>query len=244
MHRYGEFVVLGSLHLCALALSGKRWVKTVILVAWRRLCLPDGNEMPVQHNWIEDVLAMLTATGLISLGIVFFNQPGLVVGGTAGLALLLHKVLPLSFGQLFFLLNVPFYWLAWKRLGGLFVAKTLVAVSAVSFLGDHLHQWLQLNQIRPLYAAMMGSVLIGIGLLILFRHRASLGGFNILCLWLQERYGLNAGKVQMGLDCTIVLSSALVTSWSVLSLSVFAAIIVNVVLATNHKPGRYNPAAA
>ena len=52
--------------------------------------------MPAQHNWIEDVLAMLTATGLISLGIVFFNQPGLVVGGTAGLALLLHKVLPLS----------------------------------------------------------------------------------------------------------------------------------------------------
>ncbi len=200
--------------------------------------------MPAQHNWIEDVLAMLTATGLISLGIVFFNQPGLVVGGTAGLALLLHKVLPLSFGQLFFMLNVPFYWLAWKRLGCLFVAKTLIAVSAVSFLGDHLHQWMQLNQIRPLYAAMMGSVLIGVGLLILFRHRASLGGFNILCLWLQERYGLSAGKIQMGMDCAIVLSSALVTSWSVLFLSVFAAIIVNVVLATNHKPGRYNPAAA
>ena len=68
------------------------------------------------------------------------------------------------------------------------------------------------------------TVLIGVGLLILFRHRASLGGFNILCLWLQERYGLSAGKIQMGMDCSIVLSSALVTSWSVLFLSVFAAI--------------------
>jgi hypothetical protein len=62
--------------------------------------------MPAKHSWLEDMLAMLTATGLISLGIVFFNQPGLVVGGTAGLALLLHKLLPLSFGQLFFMLNV------------------------------------------------------------------------------------------------------------------------------------------
>lgn len=59
--------------------------------------------MPAQHSWLEDTLAMLTATGLISLGIVFFNQPGLVVGGTAGLALLLNKLLPFSFGQLFFL---------------------------------------------------------------------------------------------------------------------------------------------
>jgi uncharacterized membrane-anchored protein YitT (DUF2179 family) len=180
--------------------------------------------MPVKHSWLEDMLAMLTATGLISLGIVFFNQPGLVVGGTAGLALLLHKLLPLSFGQLFFMLNVPFYWLAWKRLGG--------------------HQWMQINEVRPIYAALMGSALVGVGLLILFRHRASLGGFNIVCLWLQERYGISAGKVQMGLDCTIVLSSAFITSWSVLLMSVSAAVIVNVVLATNHKPGRYNPAAA
>ncbi len=200
--------------------------------------------MPAKHSWLEDLLAMLTATGLISLGIVFFNQPGLVVGGTAGLALLLHKLLPLSFGQLFFMLNVPFYWLAWKRLGGQFVAKTLLSVSAVSFFGDHLHEWMQINEVRPIYAALMGSVLVGIGLLILFRHRSSLGGFNIVCLWLQERYGISAGKVQMGLDCTIVLSSALITSLPVLLLSICAAVVVNVVLATNHKPGRYNTATA
>jgi uncharacterized membrane-anchored protein YitT (DUF2179 family) len=200
--------------------------------------------MPAKHSWLEDMLAMLTATGLISLGIVFFNQPGLVVGGTAGLALLLHKLLPLSFGQLFFMLNVPFYWLAWKRLGGQFVAKTLLSVSAVSFFGDHLHEWMKINEVRPVYAALMGSVLVGIGLLILFRHRSSLGGFNIVCLWLQERYGISAGKVQMGLDCTIVLSSALITSLPVLLLSICAAVVVNVVLATNHKPGRYNTATA
>ena len=200
--------------------------------------------MPAKHSWLEDMLAMLTATCLVSLGIVFFNQPGLVVGGTAGLALLLHKLLPFSFGQLFFMLNVPFYWLAWKRLGWPFVAKPLLSVTAVSFFGNHQHQGKQNNQVRPIYAALMGSILVGVGLLILFRHRASLGGFNIVCLWLQERYGISAGKVQMGLDCSIVLSSAFITSWSVLLMSVSAAVIVNVVLATNHKPGRYNPAAA
>ncbi len=44
--------------------------------------------MSVQHSWLEDALAMLTATALISLGIVFFNQPGLVVGRTCSLKML------------------------------------------------------------------------------------------------------------------------------------------------------------
>ena len=42
-------------------------------------------------------------------------------------------------------------------------------------------------------------------MLILFRHRASLGGFNVLVLYLQERYGWRAGLIQMGLDCSIVV---------------------------------------
>lgn len=110
--------------------------------------------------------------------------------------------------------------------------------------GDHLHQWMQINEVRPILAALMGSALVGVGLLILFRHRASLGGFNIVCLWLQERYGVSAGKSPDGdgLHYRVVFC----VHYFVVAplLSVFAAVIVNVVLATNHKPGRYNSAVA
>ncbi|GAM69960.1 membrane protein [Vibrio sp. JCM 19236] len=40
----------------------------------------------------------------------------MIVGGTAGLALLLNQFVDLSFGTLYFLVNVPFYFLAWFRL--------------------------------------------------------------------------------------------------------------------------------
>jgi uncharacterized membrane-anchored protein YitT (DUF2179 family) len=80
---------------------------------------------------------------------------------------------------------------------------------------------------------------MGGGMLILFRHRASLGGFNVLVLYLQERYGWRAGVLQMGLDCSIVLCAFAVTDWQHIALSVLGAIAVNLTLAINHRPGRY-----
>ena len=83
------------------------------------------------HPLYEDVLALLTAAGFVSLGIFLFHQVGLLTGGTAGLALLLQQVTGLSFGLLFFTMNLPFYALAWLRMGPRFTLKTLAAVETV-----------------------------------------------------------------------------------------------------------------
>ncbi|MFY1004895.1 YitT family protein, partial [Escherichia coli] len=68
-----------------------------------------------------------------------------------------------------------------------------------------LPSWLEIDEVDPLFAALAGGSLIGLGVLFLFRHRGSLGGFNILAVYLQDRYGWPAGKVQMGLDGLIML---------------------------------------
>jgi uncharacterized membrane-anchored protein YitT (DUF2179 family) len=85
----------------------------------------------------------------------------------------------------------------------------------------------------------MGGFLIGAGLLMLFRHHASLGGLNILVLWLQERRGWRAGKVQMAIDCLIVVAAFAIVEPGRVALSVLGAIALNLVVAVNHKPGRY-----
>ena len=85
----------------------------------------------------------------------------------------------------------------------------------------------------------MGGLLMGAGMLILFRHRASLGGLNVLVLYLQERFGWRAGRIQMALDCAIVLCSFAVVEWWYTALSVLGAVVLNQTLATNHRAGRY-----
>jgi uncharacterized membrane-anchored protein YitT (DUF2179 family) len=90
-----------------------------------------------------------------------------------------------------------------------------------------------------MFAGAVGGMLFGIGILILFRHRASLGGFNILVLYLQERYGWKAGNLQMALDLSILASAALRLPWPLLAASILGAVILNFVLTVNHRPDRY-----
>ncbi|MGD8171662.1 YitT family protein [Vibrio sp. TRT 21S02] len=197
--------------------------------------------MDNEHSLRENLLALTLGSALVSLGVIFFNQIGLLTGGTAGLAIFLTKVSDFSFGQIFFLLNLPFYWLSFTRMGWRFTVNTFIAVSLVSFAVDYLHHVIQIASIAPLYAAIVGGGLIGIGMLVIFRHKMSLGGFNILALFLQERFGIRAGKVQMALDCTIVVLSLFIVDISIILLSVLGAVATNLILAMNHKPGRYQP---
>jgi uncharacterized membrane-anchored protein YitT (DUF2179 family) len=106
-------------------------------------------------------------------------------------------------------------------------------------LTELIPNWLVIEGIDPLFASIGGGLLIGIGLLIVFRHQASLGGLNVLVLFIQERYGIRAGKLQMVLDTVIVIAGLwLVIPW-LLAISILGAIVLNFVLTTNHKPGRY-----
>lgn len=193
----------------------------------------------LRHSAFDDAQGLLTGTLFVALALVLFRQAGLVTGGTAGLAFIVHYALGWPFGLAFFGINLPFYLLAWRRMGPRFTLKTFAAVALLSLLAEAVPRWVVLQSVQPLFAALGGGLLMGAGLLILFRHRASLGGLNVLVLWLQETRGWRAGQVQMGLDALILLAAAPWVGWEALALSVLAAVALNLALAVNHKPGRY-----
>lgn len=200
---------------------------------------PPSPPQPPKHRIYEDIQALLTGTLFVSLGIVMFGHTGLLTGGTAGVAFLLHYATGWNFGLLFFVVNVPFYGLAWKRMGKPFTVKTFIAVGLLALLTNVLPTLVHFDALNPLFSAIMGGLLMGAGMLILFRHRASLGGFNVLVLYLQDRFGWRAGRIQMALDCSIVLCSFAVVDWQHTALSVLGAVVLNQTLATNHRVGRY-----
>lgn len=200
---------------------------------------PPRPPVAVPHNLFEDVLAIFTGTLLVSLGVALFNQAGLFTGGTAGLAFLIHYASDYSFGSVFFVLNLPFYWLAWKRMGWRFTLKTFISVGLVSVMSGLHPKMVQLSQLTPFYVALIGGSLMGVGFIVLFRHQASLGGINILTLYLQEKHGLRAGKIQMGIDLCIVLASYLLVSPIAMLASVLGAVVLNLAIMLNHRPGRY-----
>ncbi len=193
----------------------------------------------VPHTWFEDAQAIFTASLFISLGFGLLSQARLLSGGIAGLALLLTRLTPLTFGQLLVALNLPFFWLAVRQMGWAFTAKTFAAIGAVSLCADLLHLVMAFDRLHPVYAAVMGGSCIGIGLLILFRHQASLGGLNVLAIWLQERRGVRAGVFQLAVDTLVLVASIFVVPPATILVSVVGSVALNLVLAVNHRPDRY-----
>ena len=198
-----------------------------------------GAASPAQHQLHEDAQALLTGTLFVALGVVMFRHTGLLTGGTAGLAFLLHYATGWNFSLVFFLINLPFYGLAFKRMGWVFTAKTFAAVALLALLAQWVPEWITFGKLSTGFAAVAGGLLMGAGMLMLFRHRASLGGFNVLVLYLQERFGWRAGQVQMVFDCAIVLAAFAVVDWQQIIWSVVGAVVLNMTLAINHRPGRY-----
>ncbi|EMW3083478.1 YitT family protein [Vibrio cholerae] len=192
-----------------------------------------------KHSHKEDWIAILTGTYLVAQGVYFLQAGQLLTGGTTGLALLMTQFLPLTFGVLYFLSNCPFYLLAWKRFGARFAFNSAISGALVSIFADHLAMLITLEKVNVVYCAVAGGLLMGLGMLILFRHRSSLGGFNVLCLFIQDRFGISVGKSQMAIDGLILLASFFFVSPLTIGLSILGAFLLNIVLAMNHKPSRY-----
>lgn len=192
-----------------------------------------------RHGLHEDALAIVLGTLFVALGVTLYSKASLTTGGTAGLALLLHYATPFGFGSIFFLLNLPFYVLAIRRLGWPFTVRTFIAVALVSVFARLTPDWLPLDQINPIYAAIIGGALMGNGLLMLFRHRAGLGGLNILALYLQDNYNIRAGYFQLAVDTLIFAAALFVLPLDRVALSLAGALVLNLIIAVNHRPGRY-----
>ena len=192
-----------------------------------------------RHSLLEDIFAIVVGTLLVSFGIAMFKQAGLLTGSTAGLAFLTFYVAGVPFGVAFFVINLPFYYLAFMRMGWRFTVKTFCAVGLVSAMSEIPTRFISFANVDPFYTGLLGGLIMGVGFLALFRHQASLGGVNILALYVQDRYGIRAGKLQMAVDLTILAVSYFVIDGKAMLASVVGAVAINAVIWMNHRRDRY-----
>lgn len=192
-----------------------------------------------KHGLHEDALALVLGTLLVALGTVIYAKAVLLVGGMAGLALLIQYTTGVDFWLGFSLINLPFYYLGLKRMGWRFTLRTFAAVTLVSLFSRLTADWIDFSRLEPIYAAVMAGTLCGTGLLMLFRHRTGLGGVNILAMFLQDNWGVRAGYFQLAVDLSILGAAVFVLSPDRIALSVVSAVILNLIIAVNHRPGRY-----
>ena len=192
-----------------------------------------------RHTLFEDIQGLLTGTLFVAIGVYFIKSAGLLTGGAVGMAFLIYYATDWNYGLLLFLINAPFYYFGYRALGLAYTVKTFACVTLLSVYIELLPGVLKLDVIHPMFAAVMGGLLIGMGILMLIRHEASLGGVTVMVIYLQKTRQWRAGWVQMAIDVLILIGGLWMLSPDHIGLSILGAIALNLVIAVNQRKGRY-----
>jgi uncharacterized membrane-anchored protein YitT (DUF2179 family) len=192
-----------------------------------------------QHSPLEDAQGIAYGGLMAAFGIVILTHLGFVTGQTAGLAVLISYATGWSFGIVFFLINLPFYWLGYLRMGRVFVLKTFVAVALLSAASMILPRYVSFETLHPAVGAVLFGFVSGSALLALFRHGASLGGVGIVALYLQDKTGFRAGWTQILFDIGVFSLALLLRDVQTVAWSFLGALVTNMVIAFNHRRDRY-----
>jgi uncharacterized membrane-anchored protein YitT (DUF2179 family) len=194
---------------------------------------------PTRHTRLEDAQGLIAGTAMCAFALHLLTSAGLMTGQTAGLAVLIGYATGWGFGPVFFAINLPFYWLALRRMGLAFTVKTFIAVALLSGFSMLIPPLVRFDTVDPLAAALIVGVITGPGLIVIFRHGASLGGIGILAVYLQDHTRLRAGWVQLGFDIVLFAAALLVLAPSLVLYSLAGAVVLNAIVAINHRRDRY-----
>lgn len=195
----------------------------------------------IKHTPLEDVQGLATGVVMCTMGLVMLTHLGLITGQTAGLAVVISYLTGLSFGPVFFAINVPFYLFAVKAMGWEFTLKSLACVAVLSLATELVPMGFAIERLDPVLGVIMFGVVTGIGLLAIFRHKGSLGGLGVVALWIQDRYGIRAGYIQLGFDAVLFIAVAFLFPLSVVMYSLLGAVVLNALIAFNHRRDWYIP---
>ncbi|MFW3895755.1 YitT family protein [Pseudomonas bharatica] len=198
----------------------------------------DGALYP-RHTALDDAYGLFTGIALAATGIAILGKSGLITGGIAGMALLGSFISPYPASTLVPAINVPFLLFALFTMGRAFTLKSVLVSFALGAGVKLITPALNVSGVDPSVGWVIGGTLLGMGILCLARHDASMGGTGSVVLWVQKRFGINAGISQLACDCILFLVASFYLPVDKMIWSLVGTVAMNLVLIIWHKPGRY-----
>lgn len=185
---------------------------------------------------ISRYLGIVFAAIFFGIGYSWFLLPyNIAPGGVAGIAQIINHFTNAPFGITMILINIPLFVISFIFIGKSFGGKSLWGMLIASSMTDlisfpNLHRLGIVKDLarythvldngRTIYAmlppqdiyltAIAGSVLLGIGLGLIFRFRGSTGGTDIPVALIKQKAGLSIGMGYWLVETAIILSVGLI----------------------------------
>ncbi len=168
-------------------------------------------ESPVFKKAVKYLLIALGAL-IYAVAFQFFMFPNeIVAGGVTGIAMIINAVTHWPVGVMIIVMNVPLFLISWRHFGMEYMIASLVGMGLSSVLVDLFAVSGIVATTDPMLAAIIGGVIKGAGLGIIYYHNGSTGGIDIVIKFLRQRYShINFGTIMLIVDAAIVVAYALV----------------------------------
>jgi len=184
-----------------------------------------------KKNLIKDYCTIIIGTFIVAVGIVVFIAPlKLAPGGVYGIAIIMHHLFGWRLGLTGLGLEIPLLLLGTWLLGSKFGAKTVVGIiSLAGFISllEFVYGYEPLismpgnsaiaDPTANFIIALFGGVIVGVGLGLIFRTRATSGGTDIVAMIIAKYVKhIPLGTILMIVDSVIVLLALVVfESWTI-----------------------------
>lgn len=159
-----------------------------------------------------DFVVITIAALFYAVGFNWFYKPNAIgFGGLTGVAQILNAIFPwMPIGVTVVVLNIPLFILGWKLFGDRLLISSLYAMAATSLSIDLVDLIVQFEPMDPMLATIFGGVLLGGPLAVIILKGATTGGTDLLARLLKLKLTwLPMGKVLMGIDVVVIISSAI-----------------------------------
>ncbi|KAF5074182.1 putative 5xTM membrane BCR, YitT family [anaerobic digester metagenome] len=178
------------------------------------------NEKLFSKKWFIAYALIVIGSFILAAGFVFFINPyNIVPGGVYGIGIVVHHLTKGLFafwptgipvGLFGLVLNIPLTIIGIKVLGPRFGVKTVIGFVLTSVFMDMLTMIVGENDPLGLagdvlMACVFGGVLIGFGLGLIFKSKATSGGSDIVAMIIAKYTRLPLGQLMIYVDSVIVL---------------------------------------
>ena len=167
------------------------------------------NKKDLKRN-IANLALVLIGSIIMGVGYSLFLIPHhFVPGGVSGIAMIVNYFTRLPLGTLIMVLNIPVFIVGFKIMGRNYALRSLLGMVISSVLIDFFSQVVALKSATddPILAAIYGGFMLGVGLGLVFRGRASTGGSDILGQILNRWTGISVGIGIMLIDFFVISAS-------------------------------------
>ena len=156
-------------------------------------------------KYIFEIFLIAVGAFIMAIGTSLLLLPNkLSSGGFAGIATITYYLFNWSMGTVIVLINIPFFIMAFIRIGKEFVFKSIIGTVMLSFFIDLLDKIQPLTNDR-LLACIYGGILLGVGTSLILRASASTGGSDMISYIIKSfKPGLSTSNLIVIFDFIVV----------------------------------------